>query len=246
MHQWVDSRVDPNPASPGIISVLQDAEAHNRWHPIGDGYTPRPGDWVLFDGHVEVVTTYAGGVLSTIGGDSGPNLSVNAHQYGGPLADAGVAGFVNNGELASAVSQASGTSQAGSAAQDSGAAGGAAAVSAEQGATAQGQASVPGLVTPALSLGSGAQAPGQQQPSQPGGPAAAPAAQPADPAAAQPTVAGTASIPGARPVSGTVTSYSRAPSGHSSAPSGVPVQPEPGCTRNRDRLGYPHAAGLHQ
>ena len=30
-----------------------------RWHPLGDGYQPQPGDWVLFDGHVEVVTKYA-------------------------------------------------------------------------------------------------------------------------------------------------------------------------------------------
>ena len=73
VHAWVDSRVDPNPGSPGVISILQDAEAHQRWHPLGDGYTPQPGDWVLFDGHVEVVTKYAGGVLYTIGGDSLPN-----------------------------------------------------------------------------------------------------------------------------------------------------------------------------
>ena len=106
LHQWADVRVDPNPASPGIISVLQDAQAHNRWHPLGDGYQPQPGDWVLFDGHVEVVTRYSGGVLYTIGGDSGPNLSVNAHTYSGPLAAQGVTGFVNNGELLSAVSPA--------------------------------------------------------------------------------------------------------------------------------------------
>src|SRR5271170_5146059 len=87
LQKWADVRVDPNPSSPNIISVLQDAEAHGRWHPLGDGYQPQPGDWVLFDGHVEVVTKYAGGVLYTIGGDSGPNLSVNAHEYAGPLAD---------------------------------------------------------------------------------------------------------------------------------------------------------------
>ena len=62
VHSWVDSRVDPNPDSLGVTSILQDAQAHQRWHPIGDGYTPQPGDWVLFDGHVEVVTKYAGGV----------------------------------------------------------------------------------------------------------------------------------------------------------------------------------------
>ena len=56
---WADVRVDPNPASPNIISVLQDAESPDRWHPLGDGYLPQPGDWVLFDGHVEVVTKYA-------------------------------------------------------------------------------------------------------------------------------------------------------------------------------------------
>ncbi len=106
LHQWADVRVDPNPASPGIISVLQDAQAHHRWHPLGDGYQPKPGDWVLFDGHVEVVTRYSAGVLYTIGGDSGPNLSVNAHTYTAPLAAQGVEGFVNNGELLSAVSPA--------------------------------------------------------------------------------------------------------------------------------------------
>ena len=106
LHKWADVRVDPNPDSPDIISVLQDAQAHGRWHPLGDGYTPQPGDWVLFDGHVEVVTKYAGGVLETIGGDSLPNFSVNAHQYAGSLAAQGVAGFVNNGSLAPAAATA--------------------------------------------------------------------------------------------------------------------------------------------
>ena len=108
LRQWADVRVDPNPASPQIISVLQDAQAHHRWHPVGDGYQPRPGDWVMFDGHVEVVTKYSAGALYTIGGDSSPNLSVNAHTFTGPLAAQGVTGFVNNGELLSEVSQAAG------------------------------------------------------------------------------------------------------------------------------------------
>jgi flagellum-specific peptidoglycan hydrolase FlgJ len=99
LHSWADVRVDPNPASLGITSILQDAQANHRWHPLGDAYQPMPGDWVLFDGHVEVVTNYAGGTLSTIGADSGPNLSVNAHQYPGPLGAQGVVGFVNNGGL---------------------------------------------------------------------------------------------------------------------------------------------------
>jgi flagellum-specific peptidoglycan hydrolase FlgJ len=97
LHAWADARVDPNPASPNVLSVLQDAQNHGRWHPLGDGYDPQPGDWVLFDGHVEVVTNYDGGVLHTIGGDSLPNYSVNAHSYRGPLTGQGVAGFVDNG-----------------------------------------------------------------------------------------------------------------------------------------------------
>ncbi len=106
LHTWADVRVDPNPASPGITSVLQDAQTHDRWHPLGDGYEPLPGDWVLFNGHVEVVTHYAGGVLYTVGGDSLPDFSVNAHEYPDPLGTQGVIGFVNNGELAVTASPA--------------------------------------------------------------------------------------------------------------------------------------------
>ena len=102
LHTWADVRVEPNPASLGIISVQQDAEANHRWHPLGDGYQPLPGDWVLFNGHVEVVTRDAGGVLRTVGGDSLPNFSVNAHEYPQPLSAAGVVGFVNNGSVSSA------------------------------------------------------------------------------------------------------------------------------------------------
>jgi len=182
-HAWVDSRVDPNPESPDVISILQDAQAHDRWHPLGDGYTPLPGDWVLFDGHVEVVTKYAGGVLYTIGGDSMPNMSVNAHQYAGPLAAQGVTGFVNNGVLLSTVSQTSGGSQNAAAAAQS----------------AGGQAEIPGTATPALALGSTAQIGSQaKQPAPP------------DAASASQGVTGTAAIPGALPITGNVTSYSSA------------------------------------
>src|SRR5215813_8194844 len=99
LHSWADVRVDPNPSSLGITSILQDAQRNDRWHPLGDGYQPMPGDWVLFEGHVEVITNYAGGTLYTIGGDSGPNLSVNAHEYPGSLDAQGVVGFVNNSGL---------------------------------------------------------------------------------------------------------------------------------------------------
>ena len=211
VHAWVDSRVDPNPASPDVISVLQDAQAHHRWHPLGDGYTPQPGDWVLFDGHVEVVTKYAGGVLYTIGGDSMPNLSVNAHQYSAPLAAQGVTGFVNNGVLISAVSQTSGGGRDSAPAQG--------VQDAAQAAPDQGQAELPGLVMPTLSLGGAAQAGGQAQQQDTAGSAAAKNA-----------LTSTASIPGALPVTGSVTSYSSAASSprYSRSPAAPGVAPAVG------------------
>ncbi len=192
VHAWVDSRVDPNPASPDVISILQDAQAHHRWHPLGDGYTPQPGDWVLFDGHVEVVTKYAGGVLYTIGGDSMPNLSVNAHQYSAPLAAQGVTGFVNNGVMVSAASQVSGGGQESAPAQG--------VQYPAQAEPDHGQAELPGLVMPALSLGGTAQAGGQAQQQDAAGSAGS--------AGAKNALTSTASIPGALPITGSVTSYS--------------------------------------
>ena len=99
LHRWADVRVQPNPASPDVVSMLADAQAHHRWHPLGDGYRPQPGDWVLFDGHVEVVTRFAGAALYTVGGDSRPDLTVNAHRFPAPFGAVGVLGFVNNGDL---------------------------------------------------------------------------------------------------------------------------------------------------
>jgi flagellum-specific peptidoglycan hydrolase FlgJ len=96
---WADVRVDTNPASPLVSSVVADAQAHGRWHPLSDRYLPQPGDWAVYDGHVEVVTSYSGGVLDTIGADSLPGLTLNAHSSAAPLADQGVAGFVDNGSL---------------------------------------------------------------------------------------------------------------------------------------------------
>ncbi|HEY0937587.1 MAG TPA: hypothetical protein VGD91_28085, partial [Trebonia sp.] len=96
---WADVRVDTNPASPQVTSVVADAQAHGRWHPLADGYTAQPGDWAVYDGHVAVVTSYSGGVLDTIAADSLPGLTVNAHSSAAPLTDQGVVGFVDNGGL---------------------------------------------------------------------------------------------------------------------------------------------------
>ena len=212
VRSWVDSRVDPNLDSLSVISILQDAEANHRWHRLGDGYTPQPGDWVLFDGHVEVITKYAGGDLYTIGDDALANLSVNAHQYDSPLAAQGVTGFVNNGMLLSAVIQS---------------AGGAATLSAVQGKVTQssvpavggeskrGQADIPGLVIPAVSRGTAvgqARIPGVVIPgSSIGAPvrssARAQQPKPARRVAQARAVTAAARIPGILPVTGTVPSY---------------------------------------
>ena len=49
LHRWADVRVQPNPDSPDVVSMLQDAQAHHRWHPLGDGYQPRPATGCCFD-----------------------------------------------------------------------------------------------------------------------------------------------------------------------------------------------------
>src|SRR5689334_13437398 len=79
--------------------MQEDAQAHGRWHPLGDGYRPQPGDWVVFDGHVEVVIRATDTSLSTIGADSLPGLTVNAHRFPAPFGPQGVLGFVDNGDL---------------------------------------------------------------------------------------------------------------------------------------------------
>ena len=105
---WADVRVDTSRSSPQITSVAADAQAQGRWHPLGDGYVPQPGDWVVYDGHVAVVVTYSGGILDTIAADSLPDLTVNAHSSSAPLADQGIAGFVDNGNLQLATGDTSG------------------------------------------------------------------------------------------------------------------------------------------
>ena len=161
LHRWADVRVQPNPDSPDVVSMLQDAQAHHRWHPLGDGYQPRPGDWVLFDGHVEVVTGYAGAALYTVGGDSLPDLTVNAHKFPAPLAAQGVLGFVNNGELVSTAGQddqsgGGGSRAAADAAQVPGPTSQIAGVAARQD---HGSAAIPGTVASTLGGGSRARTP---------------------------------------------------------------------------------------
>jgi flagellum-specific peptidoglycan hydrolase FlgJ len=248
LHKWADVRVDPNPASPDIVSILQDAEAHGRWHPLGDGYQPQPGDWVLFDGHVEVVTKYADGVLYTIGGDSLPNFSVNAHEYPGPLAEQGVAGFVNNGDLAAASGVAPGgtgaaslsdpraaaPTTAGSAAAIPGIAapspGGTGAASRAGGSArsnvGDSASSIPGEAAPANAADAAPSIPGEAAPSTAGD------AAPSTAGDAAPSTSGrlAPSVPGDAPPSSPerLASDSRAPTDATQALPTIPGAPAPG------------------
>jgi lysozyme len=199
LHEWADVRVNPNPDSLGVTSIVQDAEAHQRWHPLGDGYQPQPGDWVVFDGHVEVVTSYSNGAVNTIGADSLPNLTVNAHSFPGPLAQQGVEGFVDNGHLAETTA-ASGTSSAAAPAPVSGAG-----TSRGTRSSAQPQTAViPGVVAPGIGVGTGQTGTSASGVSTPDGAATGPAApsSPAQSTAGSATAQAKADIPGAAVAAG--------------------------------------------
>jgi flagellum-specific peptidoglycan hydrolase FlgJ len=251
LHRWADVRVQPNPASPTVVSMLQDAQAHHRWHPLGDGYQPQPGDWVLFDGHVEVVTRPTGAALYTVGGDSLPKLTVNPHKFPAPLAAEGVLGFVNNGELVSTIGQdgqsaAAGSQAAGDAAQVPGM------TSQLVGVTAQedhGSAAIPGTVT------SGRRA------WTPAGPAGQDASgQGASGQGAGGRAAGTAAIPGAQaladtPGGGSTSQHAPAYGRHNPPRTSVPgtaaqqafiSMVAPGAIAAQQRYGIPAAVTIAQ
>jgi hypothetical protein len=192
---WADVRVDTNPASPRITSVAADAQAHGRWRRLGDGYTPRPGDWAVYDGHVAVVTSYSGGVLDTIAADSLPGLTLNAHSAGAPLAEQGIAGFVDNGSLQPAPAQPKPAPAAspvpgllgGAALAGTGGIPGAGPGPAKGGTGAAAQGAVPGVLATGQLLGQAA------KPSRPSAPppAAAPSGSPASSSPRQQAAPGT-------------------------------------------------------
>ena len=199
LHEWADVRVNPNPDSLGVTSIVQDAQSHQRWHPLGDGYQPQPGDWVVFDGHVEVVTSSANGALDTIGADSLPNLTVNAHSFPDPLAQQGVEGFVDNGHLGETTAASSGAPAA--------APGPATGAGASRGTRSSAQpqlAAIPGVVAPASSSGTGPAGSSTADAGAPGGAATgtgAPSA-PAQSTSGGATAQAKADIPGAAVAAG--------------------------------------------
>ena len=152
---WADVRVDTSPASPQITSVVADAQAHGRWRPLGDGYIPQPGDWAVYDGHVAVVVTYSAGVLDTIAADSLPDLTVNAHSASATLADQGIVGFVDNGNLQLAMGDTSGQAVKTGPQSGSTAPANAKAAPAKTKASAAATAAVPGLPDAGALAGTG-------------------------------------------------------------------------------------------
>jgi flagellum-specific peptidoglycan hydrolase FlgJ len=233
LHPWADVRVEENPASPNVTSIQQDAETEHRWHPAGDGYQPQPGDWVLFDGHVEVVTKYANGVLSTIGGDSLPGFTVNAHQFGGPLGAQGVVGFVNNGELLS--TDSTDTQQTAATRTQPGAQQLAGSVSSQsQGQAGQGQAAIPGTLVAALSPTTGSLAAGTPPRKRAAGTSAGRVA------VAASARLGTPDIPGLQAVQTAPASGPRASAPRASAPPAAPAASRTG--QATTTAGVPDAA----
>jgi len=221
---------------------------------------------VLFDGHVEVVTKYASGVLNTVGGDSLPNFSVNAHSYPGPLADQGVTGFVNNGEVSSMGTAKPGSGEAVSVAQGSHqprerAEGRARIPGAPRGPVARpkvphrhGDAAVPGLPVPAPRPGqhghagshpgsTGREQAGKIQSTHESGPGSGHAGRPAT---GQPRTAmvsngaagGAASIPGL-PAASAARQGGGPPAGPPAAPTGVLSATPPG-SGGRGHAGGPY------
>ena len=152
---WADVRVQTNPAAPQITAVVADAHAHGRWHPLGEGYLPQPGDWAVYDGHVAVVTSYSGGILDTIAADSLPGLTVNAHSSAAPLADQGIAGFVDNGNLQPETGDTSGQAAKTARPSASTAPANAKAAPAKAKAAAAASAAVPGLPDAVALTGTG-------------------------------------------------------------------------------------------
>ena len=250
LHRWADVRVQPNPDSPDVVSMLQDAQAHHRWHPLGDGYRPRPGDWVLFDGHVEVVTGYTGAALYTVGGDSLPDLTVNAHKFPAPLAAQGVLGFVNNGELVSTAGQdgqsgGGGSQAAADAAQAPGVASQMAGAAARQD---DGSAAIPGTVASTLGGGSRARTPAGTADRGASGQGQVRRAAPTGTAAIPGMLAG---APGGRSAGQHAAGYTR----HNQPPAGVPGTAAqqsfvslvaPGAIAAQQRYGIPAAVTIAQ
>ena len=99
LHTWADVRVDTNPASPDVESLVADAQQHGRWHAVGGATGPSRATGWCSTVTSRLSPATPAGCCDTIGADSDPGLTVNAHSFSGSLAADGVAGFVDNGNL---------------------------------------------------------------------------------------------------------------------------------------------------
>lgn len=93
---------NPNSGSwriPGVLTLQSYLEKQGRFRPVGDGYTPRPGDIVIYNGgdfgqHTNLVIDTKDGRIRTVGGNqfaSVGNQSVTVKDT--KLGDTGVIGY---------------------------------------------------------------------------------------------------------------------------------------------------------
>lgn len=89
--------VNPNSGSwriPGVMTLTDYLHAEGRWEPVG--YSPLPGDMVLYDKpspkgqHVNIVLINDNGTLTTVGGGEGTNVGLSTYKI---TDDPGIRGF---------------------------------------------------------------------------------------------------------------------------------------------------------
>ena len=96
---------NPNSGSwriPGTLTLREYFTSKGVFHTYGDGYTPKTGDVVLYDGngphgqHTNIVVRYEGSKLYTVGGNEAGKIHVQVW----PLNDSlGVVGFADSSML---------------------------------------------------------------------------------------------------------------------------------------------------
>ncbi|WP_084966013.1 FG-GAP-like repeat-containing protein [Thermoactinospora rubra] len=100
----------------GYAYSLRDyGKAKGTWHPVGSGYSPRPGDAIVYAGatrprHVGIVVSNSGGTIKTIEGNSGDRIALKTNPsgvegYTSPVvSDVADSGSVNGDAFADIVS----------------------------------------------------------------------------------------------------------------------------------------------
>ena len=84
---------------PGTLTLRDAFVASGKWHPYGDGYTPKTGDVAIYDGfgphgqHANFVVRYIDGTLITIGGNEVGSIRRQDYTLDGTLGVLGCGQF---------------------------------------------------------------------------------------------------------------------------------------------------------